>query len=118
MPVMVSERFYWRAKLVKGGVYVGVMTWFGPPIVDGETFDRHYRWLALIRNEKDPRAILMGDNCPIEVEGIQLRSVEPTTKADYEFMVAHSAYATVHRPDLPDASPSQAIDHFKSKVPF
>ena len=114
----MSERFYWRAKFAKGGPYVGVMTWCGPPVIDGEELDRSPRWQALVRNETNPRAILMGDQIPIEVEGIQLRSIEATTKADYEFMVAHSAYATVHRPDLPDASPSQAIDHFKSRVPF
>lgn len=114
----MEKRHYWTAQLAKGGVDVGVMTFFDGPLVDGEILDRSPRWQCLVRTETTARAILMGDNVPIEVEGIFLRRIRPTTKANYEYLVSHADYSTAHAPDNPDASPTEAIDFMKMKTPF
>lgn len=101
---------YWRAKFVKDGPWVGLKTWLGAPLVDGEELDRSHRWQCLVRNETTGRMILYGEPCPIEVDGIHLRSVERITEAEYRWLVDHSEWATAHAPQMPDASPRVKID--------
>lgn len=105
----MSDVHFWRAKLVKDGPWIGVKTWLGPPLVEGEELDRSPRFQALVRNETTGRAILYGEPCPIEVDGIGLRSVERITEAEYRYLVDHSQWATAYRPDLPDAAPRVRI---------
>ena len=70
----MSERHYWQARLTKGGPFIALVTYHGAPLVDGEELDRHHRWCALVRNETSTRAILMGDEIPIDVDGIMVKS--------------------------------------------
>lgn len=114
----MEKRHYWTAQLAKGAVDVGVMTFFDGPLVDGEILDRSPRWQALVRTEKTGRAITQGDHVPVEVEGVFLRRIRPTTKANYEYLVSHADYSTAHAPHKPDASPTEAIDFMKMKTPF
>jgi len=115
---MVDKRYYWRAKLGKDRPFIPVMTFFAGPWVDGEEQDRSPRWQALVRLETSGRAILMGDEVPIEVDGVSLRNIEKISEADYRYMVAHADYATKHAPHLPDASPKQAISWNRTKPVF
>ncbi len=114
----MERRHYWTAKLKTGAVDIGVMTFFDGPLVDGEILDRSPRWQALVRTEKTGRAIIQGDHVPVEVEGIFLRNIKPTTRANYEYLVSHADYSTAHAPDNPDASPTEAVDFMKMKTPF
>lgn len=114
----MTERHYWKCRLVAKGPHVGVVTWFGAPLIDGEELDRHYRWNALVRQETTSRAILMGAPCPIEVDGVFLRNIEPISETDYRLMTAISAWATQHRPDRPEAAPKTAIDWNKTTPIF
>lgn len=109
---MIS-RHYWTAQLIKGGPDVGVMTFFDGPLVDSEILDRAPRWQALVRNETSGRAITQGDHVPVEIEGVYLRRIKPTTKANYEYLVSHAAYSTAHAPTNPDAAPKDAVDFMK-----
>jgi hypothetical protein len=106
----VTERFYWKARLAKGAPYIGVMTFFGAPIIDGEEQDRSHSWQAIVRTETTSRLVLMGDKCPIEVEGVFLRNCEPISEADYRYLVHHAEWATKYAPAHPDASPNKAPD--------
>lgn len=106
----MSVRHYWRARLVKDGPFVGVMSWFGLPIIDGEELDRHCRWQCLVRNETTSRMILLGDEVPIDVDGITLRNLERIQEADYLYLVKHSEWATNHAPDHPAASPKSKVN--------
>lgn len=112
--------YFWQAKLITGGVYVGVRTFFAGPLVDGEYLDRSPRWQAQVRLETSGRAILTGDHCPIEVEGknMMLRNVEPITEEQYRYLISHAGWATQFAPHSPDASPTTKIDWMKSKIPF
>lgn len=104
------ETHFWRAKLIKDGPWIGVKTWLGAPLIDGEEQDRSHRWQALVRNETTGRMILYGEPCPIEVDGIGLRSLERITEADWKYLTDHSAWATAHAPTMPDAAPRVKID--------
>lgn len=108
---------YWTARYKKDAPLIGVKTFWGPPLVDGEFVDRSPRWQALLRNETTARAIYMGEPCPIEIEGVGIRNIEPTTRQNYEFLVAHSAFSTAHAPDNPDATPTEAVD-FDKYIPI
>ncbi len=108
---------YWSARLVAKGPAVGVRTWLGPPLVDGEELDRSPRWQALVRSETTGRAILQGEPCPTEIEGCFLRNIEPITKAAYEYLIAHATYSTSHAPQNPDASPTEPVN-FMTIKPF
>lgn len=111
----MTERHYWKARLVKGGPFIGVATWHGAPVIGGDELDRHHRWQALVRNETTSRAILMGDEIPVEVDGVMLRNIEKITEAEYRYLVAHADYATRSAPHMPDASPENPIDWLQQK---
>lgn len=108
-----SRSYYWSARLVAHGPYIGVMSWFGAPVVDGDTLDRSHRWQCLVRNETTSRAILQGDHIPVEVDGVFLRNIEKISQAQYQDLVAHSEYSTAHAPTNPDAAPNEAVNFMK-----
>lgn len=105
-----TEVHYWRARFGRETPNIGVRTFFGPPLMDGEYLDRAWRWQAVVRLETSGRVIEFGEPCPIQVEGVNLRNIERIDAADYRYMVDHADYATKYRPDLPDAAPKTRID--------
>lgn len=111
--------FYWRARLAKGASYVPVKTFFDGPLIDGEILDRSPRWQAVVRGETTGRAILFGDECPIEIEGqMMLRNLERINEAEYNYLLAHATWATQHASHLPDAQPKTAINWNKTRPVF
>ncbi len=108
---------YWTAKFVKNGPLIGVMTFWGPPYIDGELIDRSPRWQALVHTETTARVILMGEPCPIEIDGIGIRNISPTTKANHSYLTKHADYSVAYAPDNPDAAPKEAVD-FNKYTPF
>jgi hypothetical protein len=112
------KRYFYRARLVKDGPFVGVMVWHGGPLVDGEQVDRSPRWQALVGTETTARAVLMGNELPVDVDGATLRNLEPIKEHEYRFMVADAAHASDWRPDDPKASPRKAIDFHTLKPRF
>jgi hypothetical protein len=110
-------RRYYRARLVGAGPFVPVMVWHGAPFIDGTELDRSPRWQALVGVEPSARAVLMGDEIPIEVDGVTLRNLERISEQTYRFMVADAQHAANWRPDDPKASPQKAVD-FNKLLPF
>lgn len=106
----MTEQFYWKARFGKGMPVIGVMTWHGAPVIDGEEQDRSHSWQALVRTETTSRLVLQGDHCPIEVDGVFLRNCEPISEADYRYLVDHADWATKFAPAHPEAAPNKAID--------
>lgn len=109
---------FFTAQMVKDGPDIGVATFFAGPLIDGEFLDRSPRYQALIRNETSGRPIHQGDYTPVEVEGIFLRRIRPTTRSNYTYLISHSSYSTAHAPHNPDAAPTEAVDFMKLKTPF
>lgn len=101
---------YWQARLVSKGPYVGVKTFYSGPVIDGEEQDRSPRWQALVGNETTARAILMGDDVPIEIDGPTLRNLEAIDEAAYRYLVAHASWATTYNQPHPAATPRRPID--------
>jgi hypothetical protein len=90
-------------------------------LVDGETLDRSPRWQVVIGDATTALAAVQFavDGIPVEIDGGPiLRSCEPITKANYDFMVAHQAWAADHAPDHPKASPRRAVDFHAIRPPF
>lgn len=112
----MSERFlpegahFYEARLVRDGPMVGVMTFFAPPYIDGELLDRHPRWQCLVGSDATGRAVLMGDDLPIEVEGIGLRNISKIDRGAYLHLVDHAAWAVAHARHMPDAAPRKKVD--------
>lgn len=112
----MTQLHYYRARMVKGGPFIGVETWFGAPVVDGETLDRSPRWQARIHTDANPVAILTGGPLPIEVDGVTLRGVEAITEADYRFLIAHGEWCDATTADHPRTTPRAAVD-FNTLIP-
>jgi hypothetical protein len=96
--------------MVKNGPWIPVVTWFGPPLIDGEEQDRSHRWQALVRTETTSRLILMGDQCPVEVDDVFLRNIESVSERDYRFLLDHTEWAASNAPSHPEAKPTKAVD--------
>lgn len=105
-----AEKWYWKARLLKDAPFVPIVSWYGPPIIDGEEVDRSYRFQILLRLETTSRRILFGDMTPIEAEDISLRNLERIEKEEYDFMRAHADWAVKHAPHMPDAAPRSKIN--------
>ncbi len=116
---MTTTRFF-RARLAKAGPFIGVRMFFGPPIIDGEELDRSPRWQVTVGAETTSRAILMlgADEIPVEIEDVLLRGVEPVTEAEWQYLVAHQAWAAEHAPNHPKAEPRRAVDFNTIPLPF
>lgn len=110
---------FFRARLVKGGPFIGIRLFVGPPVIDGEELDRSPRLQVMVDNETTSRAVLMlgSGDIPVEIDGVMLRSIEAVTEAEYRFLVAHRAWASDHAPDHPKANPREAVD-FSTVLPF
>lgn len=106
----MTGRHYWQARMVTAGPFVGVMTFFDGPMVDGEILDRAPRWQALVGTETTARRILMGNELPIEVDGVGLRNVEGISEADYRYLIAHAGWAQTNNVPHPAATPRKSID--------
>lgn len=100
---------HYRARLTKGGPFIGVRVFFGGPIVDGEEQDRSPRYQAVIGNECDGRMILQGGPVPIEVDGVTLRSVEQISADEHAYLLAHQEWAMAGG-NHPRARPREAVD--------
>jgi hypothetical protein len=109
---------FFRARLVRNGPAVPVKVFHAGPWVDGVELDRSPRWQALIGTETTARAILMGDDVPIEVDGVTLRNLERIPEHEYRFLVADAEHARDHRPEHPKASPRRAVDFGTIRPPF
>lgn len=114
----MTQRHYYRARLVGGGPYIPVVVWHGLPLIDGEEVDRSPRWQCLVGTETTARAVLMGEAVPIEVDGILLRSIEGIDQAEYEFQIAHLGWVNTSAPHHPKATPRRAVNFNTVKPPL
>lgn len=116
---MTTQRFF-RARLAKAGPFIGVSMFFGPPVIDGDELDRSPRWQVTVGAETTSRAVLTlgADEIPVEVEDVLLRSVEPVTEAEWQYLVAHQTWAAEYAPNHPKADPRSAVDFNTIPLPF
>lgn len=101
---------FYKSKLVRGGPWVAVRIWFGPPAdpITGEELDRSHRWQA-------------------EIDGKLARQVwdawpycagQPIDEAEYRYLTAMKRHAVTYEPEMPEASPRRPVDFNKLKFDF
>jgi hypothetical protein len=112
-PIIISqprEGFY-RTRLLAKGPWVGVMIWWGKPIVDGETQDRAPRWCAAVDGKTDKLDENAGCHVPLEVHDVWPWCCdEKIDHWEFGFMKNRARWARAHAPDHPDANPRRPID--------
>lgn len=100
---------YYQTKLVKGGPFVAVKIWHGPP-PDPEDpehlLDRSPRWQCLVDGkEADPFEVwprVLGRQIP---------------ESEYRFLLARRLHAEAHEPDSPFAKPRRRVDLLTAPPP-
>jgi hypothetical protein len=99
----------YRARLVQGGVYVGVRIWFGPPHdpVTGEQLDRSWRWQATANGELIPLDRVWPRYADKRID-----------QAEYDYLVAMQRWGEAHAPDSPQANPRRKINLLTAPLPF
>lgn len=103
------EAGYYRTRQVRGGPWCAVRIWHGPPVDPhtGEELDRAPRWQATI-DGREADAMYLWPYC----------GGNRIDEAEYNYLMATSAYAKQHAPDHPAADPMKPIDHMHIKPPF
>lgn len=101
---------FYRTRLGKDTVRVGVRLWWGPPNdpVTGEPLDRSYRWQADVNGEPYPDFDRLWPVC----------AAEPISEADYRRMCARQDWARQHAPDSPYAEVGRKLDPLSTATPL
>lgn len=101
---------FYQTKLVRGGPWVAVRIWFGPPLdpVTKEELDRSHRWQAM-RDGK-----LLDDVFRVwpYVVGHEI------DEARYNFLLKKADWSVKNDPASPEASPTTPISHHHIKPVF
>src|ERR1700743_375852 len=109
MQVGIPEAGYYKRKFGKGGVWIPVRWWLGPPHdpLTGEVMDRSPRWQATVNGKQaDPYETWI--SC----------AGHPITEAEYNYMMGVAKWAAEHAPDAPEAKPGEKVDLNKRRPLF
>lgn len=100
---------FYQIRMVRGGIFVPVKVWFGPPADPdtGELLDRSWRWQAL-RNGDLVDVNLVWPFC----------ARFPIDQNEYDYLLARKAWAEQNAPDTPEAQPKMKIDLLNCELPF
>jgi hypothetical protein len=111
----LPEAGYYRVRLIRGGIHVGVRVWFGNPVIDGEEQDRSPRWCVEV-DGKTTRPVVDKDGNKIEghVEPLDVFDVWPfcerITEREFRFLVDRRVWAQRHATEHPAAQSRKPID--------
>lgn len=92
---------HYRRRLVRGGPWVPVRIWYGPPAdpETGEELDRSPRWQAQV-----------GDEIRDGVEEWPSCCNNPIDAAEWRYLMAERDWCREFAPDEPAANPTKPID--------
>jgi len=102
---------FYKMKLVKGGPWVTVEIWYGPPHdpVTGDVLDRSWRWQARVDGgEAEDPLRRAWPYC----------SGQPITRTEFDYLRDVACWAKDYAPSQPEASPRQKIDLHKMPTLF
>lgn len=95
---------FYRTRLSRGGIFVGVLIWHGRPVIEGERLDRAPRWCVAV------------DGRTTNAEG-ELLDVyetwpfaEKISAREYAFLKRRRLWAEQHAPEHPAAQPRRRAD--------
>jgi hypothetical protein len=100
---------FYRTKLRRGAVPVGIRIWFGVPLdpVTGEELDRSPRWQATANGRY------------IDLERVWPGCAdEPIDEAEHRYLCSLQAWGEQHAPDAPHADPTRAVDLLTAPIPL
>lgn len=100
---------FYRIRLTRGGIWVPVHIWHGPPHdpETGEKLDRSYRWQAKRNGEY------------VDVSEVwPWCAKEPITEEEYHYMLATKNWAETNAPESPEAQPRRKIDLLTAPIRF
>jgi len=117
------QRGFYKMSLVRGGIEVPVMIWWGRPIIDGETQDRAPRWCVAINVFSDridrSDSGLRWWRAPIDVElAWPSCAKHPISHHEYAFLRRRTRWAVEHMPDHPAANPYKPMNVAKLPAAF
>lgn len=104
--VGVPRRGFYGARLINGGIAVGVMIWHGCPVIAGERQDRSPRWCIAVNGrtiDKNGELLDVYERWPF-VCG------EPISHREFAFRKRRHLWARKHKPEHPAANPYQPIN--------
>lgn len=117
-PIMIGQprKGFYRTQLVNGGLNVGVLVWFGRPIVDGETQDRAPRWCVAVDGRTDKLDHEAGCHVPLDPFDVWPWCCdEKITHREFAFLKDRARWARRYAPEHPAANPRKPIDRRKLK---
>lgn len=98
---------YYRMRLVRGGIFVAVRIWHGPPHdpVTGDEMDRGWRWQATCNGKY------------IDLDRVWPKcGWEPIDEAEHDYLSRLQSWATKHAPSSPQADPTRRIDLLSAPI--
>jgi hypothetical protein len=104
--VGVPQTGFYGARLINGGISVGVMIWHGCPVIAGERQDRSPRWCIAVNGrttDKNGELLDVLERWPF-VCG------EPISHREFAFRKRRRRWAREHAPEHPAAKPHDPID--------
>jgi hypothetical protein len=105
----VPRAGFYKLRLVRGGVHVGVRLWEGPPLdpVTRRPLDRSWRW----------QACCDGRLCPVDRVWPWCVG-EPIGEDEYRWLLADRRWARSWAPGLPEANPREPVSFRVIPDPF
>jgi hypothetical protein len=104
----VPEAGFYKMRLRRGGVPVGVRIFYGQTKdpATGEPIER-WAWQAEINGE------------PVEVARVwPTCAPQPVAKAEYHYLTGLQDWGRRHDPDGPQANPMRRVDLLRAPLPF
>ena len=110
-PILIGQPRpgFYRTRLMRNALHVGVMIWHGRPVIDGRQQDRAPRWCAAV----DGRTCNDAGELLDVLEIWPFCSGEPISHREFAFMKRRARWARKHAPEHPAANPRQPIDRRK-----
>lgn len=109
---------FYRTTLVRGGPFVAVRIWWGPPVVDGDELDRSPRWNVEVDGRTD-RLDKDGGRELLDIERFwPWCGRHPIPEEEYRHMLQVARHARAHDPALPQAAPDQPVEWNSTKLRF
>jgi len=111
------EAGFYRVRLIRGGLWVGVEFWHGPPrLDDGEEQDRSPRWCVSVDGRTTRPVVDEEGNRTGQREYLDPDETwpyacgNPISRHEFDFLARRRQWALEHDPAHPAAQPHRPID--------
>jgi len=114
MFIAEPRKGFYRSRLIRDGIHVGVMIWHGRPVISGEGQDRSPRWCCAVDGFTTDDAGELLD--PYGVW--PWCAGHPISHREYAFLKRRRRWAKQHAPEHPAAQPRRPVDRRAMKPIF